>query len=129
MSATWFGQLAVSAFFAIVFLQSATDKWIDRKGNLDYLGGHFANSPLQGVVPAMFWAITVLESIAGILSAIGALVVLFGGGPILAVWGLAFSMIALLCLLLGQRLAKDYGGASVLAGYFAVALVGIILVS
>jgi hypothetical protein len=77
----------------------------------------------------MFWAITVLESIAGILSAIGALVVLFGGSPGLAAWGLTFSIIALLCLLFGQRLAKDYGGASVLAAYFAVALVGIILVS
>jgi diacylglycerol kinase len=38
-------------------------------------------------------------------------------------------MIALLCLLFGQRLAKDYGGASVLAAYFAFAVVGIILVS
>jgi hypothetical protein len=129
MSATWFGQFAVAAFFAIVFLQSAADKWIDSKGNLDFLGGHFANSPLKGIVPAMFWTITVLESIAGILSVIGALFVLFGGGPGLVVWGLVFSMISLLCLLFGQRLAKDYSGASVLAAYFVVALVGIILVS
>jgi hypothetical protein len=129
MSATWFGQFAVAAFFAIVFLQSAADKWIDSKGNLDFLGGHFANSPLQRMVPAMFWAITVLESMAGILSAIGALVVLFGGGPGLVMWGLVFAMISLLCLLFGQRLAKDYSGAAVLATYFVVALVGIMLVS
>ena len=127
MSATWFGQFAVAAFFAIAFLQSAVDKWVDSKGNLDFLGGHFANSPLKSLVPPMFWAITVLESIAGILSGLGALVVLFGGGTGLAVWGIVFSIISLLCLFFGQRLAKDYPGAAVLATYFGVALIGIIL--
>lgn len=127
MSATWFGQFAVSAFFAIAFLQSAVDKWVDSKGNLSYFGSHFANSPLKGLVPAMFWAITGLESIAGIVSGIGAVVVLFGGGTSLAVWGLAFSIISLLCLFFGQRLAKDYGGSVVIATYFGVALIGIIL--
>ena len=30
-----------------------------------------------------------------------------------------------LCLLIGQRLAKDYAGAAVIATYFAVALIGL----
>jgi hypothetical protein len=32
----WFGRLTVTAFFAIAFLQSAADKWLDRKGNLEF---------------------------------------------------------------------------------------------
>lgn len=129
MSATWVGQFAVTAFFAIAFSQSAVDKFVDSKGNLDFLGSHFANSPLKNMVPAMFWAIAILEAIAGILSGIGAVIVLFGGGTGFALLGLIFSIISLLCLFFGQRLAKDYGGASVIAAYFAVALLGAQLLS
>jgi hypothetical protein len=124
----WFGRLAVTAFFAIAFLQSAADKWLDSQGNLEYLTGHFANSPLRTTVNPMFWAITVLESLAGVLCGLGALQVLFGLGTIVALIGLVFVIISLLCLFFGQRLAKDYGGAVVLASYFAVALLGLILV-
>jgi hypothetical protein len=123
----WFGRLAVTTFFAIAFLQSAVDKWLDSKGNLEFLSGHFAKSPLQSMVPLMFWAITVLESIAGVLCGLGALLILCGLGTSLALLGLVFSIISLLCLFFGQRLAKEYGGAVVLTNYFAVALLGLIL--
>ena len=71
----WFGRFTVTAFFAIAFLQSAVDKVVDSKGNLEYLTGHFASSPLRGLVQPMFWAITVLEAVAGMglgASALGA---------------------------------------------------------
>jgi uncharacterized membrane protein YphA (DoxX/SURF4 family) len=127
MEAIWCGQFAVSVFFAIVFLQSGLDKLVDRQGNLEYITGFFSDSALKPLAPFMFWAIAVLETIAGILAALGALIVLFGGGTTLALWGLVFSTISLLCLLFGNRLAKEYGGAVVIANYFAVALLGFIL--
>ena len=127
MDAIWLGQVAVSVFFAIVFLQSGLDKFMDRQGNLEYITGFFSNSPLQPLTSPMFWAIAVLETIAGILAAIGALIVLFGGGTALALWGLIFSTISLLCLLFGNRVAKEYGGAVVITNYFVVALLGFML--
>ena len=123
----WFGRLAVTAFFAIAFLQSAVDKVVDSKGNLEYLTGHFASSPLRGLVQPMFWAITILEAVAGVLCGLGALCLLVGLGAGLALWGLVVSIISLLCLFFGQRLAKDYGGAVVIASYYAVAILGLIL--
>ena len=126
--ALWFGRLAVTVFFAIAFLQSAADKWVDYKGNLEFLSGHFGRSPLRSLVAPMFWGITVLESVAGVIAAIGAVQILIGAGVVLALWGMVFSMIALLCLFFGQRLAKDYAGSVVLASYFAVALLGLMLV-
>ena len=123
----WFGRLAVTAFFAIAFLQSALDKVVDSKGNLEYLTGHFASSPLRGLVQPMFWAITILEAAAGVLCGLGALCLLVGLGTGLALWGLVVSIISLLCLFFGQRLAKDYGGAVVIASYYAVAILGLIL--
>ena len=123
----WFGRFTVTAFFAIAFLQSAVDKVVDSKGNLEYLTGHFASSPLRGLVQPMFWAITVLEAGAGVLCGLGAICLLLGWGSGLALWGLICSIIALLCLFFGQRLAKDYGGAVVIASYYAVAILGLIL--
>ena len=123
----WFGRLAVTAFFAIAFLQSALDKVIDKKGNLEYLTGHFASSPVRGLVQPMFWALTVLEAVAGVLCGLGALCLLVGLGSGLALWGLVFALIALLCLFFGQRMVKDYGGAVVIANYYAVAVLGLIL--
>ena len=124
MEAVWFAQVAATAFFAIAFLQSAADKWMDRAGNIEFFSGHFANSPLAGLVPLMFWAITILESAAGVLSAIGAARLLLGMGTDWALYGLVLSTVSLLSLFFGQRLAKDYAGAAVLASYFAVALLG-----
>jgi len=123
----WFGRFAVTAFFAIAFLQSALDKVVDSKGNLEYLTGHFASSPLRGLVQPMFWALTILEAAAGVLCGLGALCLLVGLGAGVALWGLVVSIISLLCLFFGQRLAKDYGGAVVIASYYAVAILGLIL--
>jgi len=123
----WFGRFAVTAFFAIAFLQSALDKVVDSKGNLEYLTGHFASSPLRGLVQPMFWVLTILEAAAGVLCGLGALCLLVGLGAGVALWGLVVSIISLLCLFFGQRLAKDYGGAVVIASYYAVAILGLIL--
>ena len=123
----WFGQCTVTAFFAVAFLQSAADKWMDSKGNLEYLTDHFSKSPLARTVAPMFWVITVIESAAGVLCALGAVQVLLGMGTGLAIWGIVVSIIALLSLFFGQRLAKDYGGAQTIASYYAVALLGLVL--
>lgn len=123
----WFGQLAVTAFFAIAFLQSAVDKLIDSQGNLDFLNGHFAASPLRGVVPLMFWVITALETVTGLCCAVGFILLLTDAGRGLAIAGLELALLSLLCLFFGQRLAKDYPGAAVLAAYVAVATLGLVL--
>ena len=65
-------QIVVSAFLAILFLQSGIDKIVDRRGNLEWLKGHFAKSPLAGIVPAMVTTITILESIPGSFCVSGA---------------------------------------------------------
>jgi hypothetical protein len=118
----------VTAFFAIAFLQSAIDKIVDREGNLGWLTGHFKNSPLAGMVPLMLSTLTALEMSAGLLCALGVLVTDFReGGWSIAALGLLFSTAALLALFFGQRIAKDYAGAAVIAAYFVAALVGLAL--
>ena len=59
--ATYVLQALVSAFLAILFLQSSIDKIVDRRGNLDYFKKHFAKSPLAGTVTPMLTVITILS--------------------------------------------------------------------
>jgi len=122
-------RLLVTAFFAVIFAQSSLDKLLDREGNLAYLGEHFKNAPLPPeAVGIMLSILTAIEATAAVLCGLG---VLTGGfahtGFSIAAWGVIMAGVALLCLMLGQRLAKDYAGAAVIAAYFAVALIGIAL--
>jgi len=120
-------QILVAAFLAILFLQSGIDKIVDRRGNLEWLKGHFAKSALAGVVPAMLTTITILELAAGILSAIGCIFVLLSRDSTVAFYGAIISAIAIISLFFGQRMAKDYAGAAVLVPYFLITLVAIYL--
>ncbi len=127
--ALFLSQILVSAFLAILFLQSGIDKVVDRRGNLDWLKGHFAKSPLAGMVPLMVLAITTLELAAGALSAIGCVFVIFSHDITVAFYGAVVSATSILALFFGQRIAKDYGGAAVLVPYFFVTLLGIYLLA
>mgnify|MGYP007114277005 CR=1 FL=1 len=125
-SATFFWvQALLSAFFAILFLQSGIDKVTDRKGNLEWLKGHFSTSPLAGMVPLLLTTITLMEILAGAASliAVGEVLVLERFG--FATAGTTLSAISLLMLFFGQRIAKDYEGAGNLVPYFILAIINL----
>jgi diacylglycerol kinase len=118
-------QILTSAFLAILFLQSGIDKVVDRRGNLEFLQGHFAKSALAGMVPSLVTVITILEIAAGTLSAIGCVIIIFTRDPTVAFYGAVISAISIVALFFGQRIAKDYAGAAVLVPYFLLTLVAI----
>ena len=127
--ATYLMQILASAFLAILFLQSGIDKILDRRGNFEWLKGHFAKSPLAGIVPALLICITILEVAAGVLSAVGCVFVILSRDSIVAFYGAAISAVAVLALFFGQRIAKDYAGAAVLVPYFLLVLVAMYLLA
>ena len=127
--ATYVMQIFASAFLAILFLQSGIDKIFDRRGNFEWLKGHFAKSPLAGIVPALLICITILEVAAGALSAIGCVFVILSRDSTVAFYGAVISAIAVLALFFGQRMAKDYAGAAVLVPYFLLTLVAMYLLA
>src|SRR5262245_616585 len=122
-------QIFGSAFLAILFLQSAIDKIIDHRGNLEWLKGHFAKSPLAGVVPVLMAALTILEVAAGALSAIGCIMLIVSREATVAFYGAVSSAVAIIALFFGQRMAKEYAGAAVLVPYFLLTLVVIYLLA
>src|ERR1700681_1620734 len=91
-------QAFASAFLAILFLQSGIDKVVDRGGNLEWLKGHFAKSPLAGMVPLLVTAITILEIAAGLLSTVGCALIILKRGSTLAFYGAAIAAISIIAL-------------------------------
>lgn len=122
-------QVLASVFLAILFLQSGMDKIVDRSGNVGWLSGHFAKSPLAGMVPLLVTIITLLEMVAGLLSAVGCLMIFLRGDSTLAFYGAVASAFTIVALFFGQRMAKDYAGAATLVPYFILSLGAIYLLT
>ena len=127
--ATYLMQILASAFLAILFLQSGIDKILDRRGNFEWLKGHFAKSPLAGIVPALLICITILEVAAGALSAVGCVLIILLSDSTVRVLRRNLSAAAITALFFGQRIAKDYAGAAVLVPYFLLTLVAMYLLA
>jgi hypothetical protein len=115
-------------FFAVLFLQSGFDKVQDRKGNLDWLIGHFSKSMFKNSVPFLLAVITVMELISGFAS-LGTAVYL-GFAELSQIWipfaVVSFCALTLLNLFAGQRIAKDYAGAAGIVPYFIVAFLAMV---
>lgn len=128
-SAYYILQILISAFLAILFLQSGIDKIVDRRGNRAYLDQHFAKSPLAGTVGPMFAVVTILEVSAGALSGVGCVLIVLARDSTVAYLGAVVGGINLTALFFGQRVAKDYVGAAALVPYFLLALSAIYLLA
>jgi diacylglycerol kinase len=127
--ATYVMQIFASIFLAILFLQSGIDKIVDRRGNFEWLKGHFAKSPLGGIVPLLLISITIMEVAAGALSAVGCVLIIILKDSTIAFFGAILSAAAVTALFFGQRIAKDYAGGAVLVPYFLLTLVAIYLLA
>ncbi len=114
-------------FLIVTFLQSGIDKVFDWGGNLGWLRSHFAETPLRGLVPLLLGIVMVTEVLAGILCTLGLFQLLLSGTREMALYGAIFSCLALLMLLFGQRMAKDYAGAQTIAVYFVPAVLLVFL--
>ncbi len=122
-----FARLAVLVFFAICFLQAGLDKAFDWKGNLEYFRGHFSKTVLGPFAGLLLPGLALLELLTGAVCLAGAAMLSLRSDALLAHLGVMLSLLSLLVLFSGQRLAKDYAGAASIAGYFAVALLGAVL--
>ena len=118
-------EVLILIFLIVPFLQSGIDKIIDWKGNLSFLKDHFKNSPFKNSVPLLLGVILVLEIVSSIIMGFGVYELYTSGTKEIGLLGVELCAITLICLLIGQRLAKDYAGAMTLAVYFSIAIFGV----
>jgi hypothetical protein len=116
-------------FLIVTFIQSGIDKLLDWNGNVSFIKEHFKNSPLKSTVPLLLGIVLIIEIIAGILMSIGVYELYTSESKEIALLGIELSAIALIFLLIGQRLAKDYAGAMSLGVYFIITIGGVFLLN
>ena len=117
--------LFAALLVSILFIQSGLDKAFDRRGNLEWLAGHFSKTVLAPLVPLLLATITLMELAAGVLSAAGIVYFLFTSSAVLIFAASVVAAFSIIALFFGQRIAKDYAGAAVLVPYFI--LIGILM--
>jgi putative oxidoreductase len=120
-------QVIISLFAGVLFLQSGFDKILDFKGNKGYIQSVFAKTIFNSFSGILFIIITILEILAGIFAFFGGIFYFFEGQADFAILGLELSLISILCLFTGQRIAKDYAGAASLVSYFLLMAFGLYL--
>lgn len=119
----------IALYFSILFLQSGLDKITGWKGNLSWLTEYFSKTFLKGQVPVLLGTITFTEVLAGVLSAIGIVELLFMGGHSFVVYGAVLATLNFVMLFFGQRIAQDYDAAAAMTNYFTVGIISILILS
>ncbi len=117
--------ILILMFLSVTFIQSGYDKVTDWRANVSWLTEHFAKTILRRNVGAALAIILAIELAAGIMCVVGVIELLRNGGRTFGFYGAVFSCIALILLLFGQRIAKDYDGARTICIYFIPAVMAV----
>ena len=119
--------LFILLFFSIVFIQSGLDKLFDKKGNVAFLIELLGKTFKKPLILLAFYVVTILEILSGLLCFVGVIEILYKGTNKAALIGMVLGSTALLVLLFGQRVAKNYEGAKTITIYFILAMMGVAL--
>lgn len=125
----FYARLSILIFITILFLQSGLDKVFNFSGNKSYIKSVFEKTFLSSIDGLLFVSITILEVVTGIVALTGSIQMCFNQKEELALIALLLSSASLLSLFAGQRISKDYGGASAIVPYFIVIILGLYLFS
>ena len=124
-----FSLFCVYVFFIILFLQSGLDKIFNWKAELNWIKPHFSKTIFKSFVPTLLFTLMLLEISTGLTCVLTIVNQFFPIYEHLPFFALFFSSCTLLCLFLGQRIAKDYQGAVSITIYFAINLWAIFILS
>ena len=118
--------LFILTFLSIVFIQSALDKIFNWKGNLEFTTTTLTNKFPPMLVRFALLNVLLLEFTGGFGSLGGVVEIMVGNSTLyMAKLGTITSSLALLILLLGQRISQNYVDAKTIVIYFIVCLFGL----
>ena len=118
-------QILIAIFIAIAFIQSGIDKVLDRKGNLEFLKVHFANTFLKNFTPFLLTILTIFELAGGLTLVYGVYFAFVYRTTLWIFYGFVMLALTIILLFAGQRIVKDYLGAADLVPYFILIMLGI----
>ena len=119
----------ISMFIGIVMAQSGLDKIFNWEGELNFITEKFSKTILSNFSIIGLIQVTILETLSGLLSLLGSIMVLFYDDKSYGIVGLILAAGSLCILMAGQRISKDYDGAAALVPYFLLTVIGLFMYS
>ena len=116
-------------FIGIVMAQSGLDKIFNWEGELNFITEKFSKTILSNFSIIGLIQVTILETLSGLLSLLGSIMVLFYDDKSYGIVGLILAAGSLSILMTGQRISKDYDGAAALVPYFLLTMIGLFMYS
>ena len=119
----------ISLFLGIILTQSGLDKIFNWEGELEFITEKFSKTALSNFSIIGLIQVTILETLSGLLSLFGSIMVLFYDDESYGIIGLILAAGSLSILMAGQRISKDYDGAAALVPYFLLTMIGLFMYS
>lgn len=115
-------EILLLLFIIITFGISGVEKMFDWPEQTQFLRTHFKGTIFQERVKLFLGILVILDLFCVVFSAVGIYQLIASSELYFAKLASIFAAIILLCLLLGQRVAKDYQGALTITCYFMVVI-------
>jgi putative oxidoreductase len=122
-------QLLILFFLLVTFLISIIEKLSDWKGTIAYMSNSFKNTFIISFIKPLVVVLVFLEIFTVYFVSIGMYELYFYQEKETALLGSTFSCFSILYMLIGQRIAKDYPGATSLTVYFILSVFGVYLLN
>ncbi len=120
-------EILILFFLLITFGISIIEKLMDWKGTISYIEENFKKSFLKNNITPLIGFLVFLEILTCFFLVGGIYEALKSQKTDLALVGSIFSCITILYMLVGQRIAKDYPGATSLTVYFILSVFAVFL--
>ena len=117
----------ISLFVGIIMTQSGFDKIFNWEAELEFMTEKFSKTILANFSTFGLIQVTILETLSGLLSLLGSIMVLFFDDESYGIMGLILAAVSFCILMAGQRISKDYDGSAVLVPYFLLTMIGLFM--
>ena len=121
--------LLILLFLLITFVVSVIEKLSDWSGTISYISETFKNSLIKNFIKPLIAFLVFLEVLTVYFITIGIYQLYIYQEKENALLGSTISCISILYMLIGQRIAKDYPGATSLTVYFILSVFGVYLLN
>ena len=121
--------LLIVLFLIVTFGISLIEKLANLKETISYISEIFKTSFIRNFVKPLIAILMLLEVLTLFFLAVGVFQLYFQNEKEMALLGIVFSCFSIIYMLIGQRIAKDYPGATSLTIYFILSIFGIYILN
>lgn len=111
-------ELLILLFLIVTYAFSFFEKVFDWKNTIGYIEKNFEKTVIKNYIKPLIAFLVFIEAIALFFLIIGLFDLIFYNKTRFAIIGISIVASSIIYMLIGQRIAKDYPGATSLVSYF-----------